>query len=464
MSSKFRVLPAVLVLTFAGIAAAEPAPKPAPAPPAPVQASTAEARKLSDAFVAVAEKVSPAVVQIDVTTRDDNDERLSHMLGIGGDSNTPIHRGMGSGVVFTPDGGILTNNHVIDEALTINVRLKDGRYMPAKLVGRDPATDLAVVKIDAQGLPTAKLADSDASRVGEWVVAIGSPFGLGYSVTSGVLSAKGRGGIGANAIEDYLQTDASINPGNSGGPLCNLDGQVVGINSMIVGRGTGIGFAVPSNIAKRVGEQILKTGRVQRAWIGVGYQDLTPDLATAMKVPAGSGALINSISDGSPAQKSAIKAGDIIASVAGKPVKGGHELIREILAHDVGQQIQLEIVRDGKHYGTNVVLTARPEAAVAPVPAQQAVIPQSGMGLSVRDLTPQQAAQMGLSPKAVAVVTTVQPGSSADRAGIKSGDVVAEADGVADPNSAQIQQQAADGTLLLRMRRGEGAFYAVIRR
>jgi serine protease Do len=170
------------------------------------------------------------------------------------------------------------------------------------------------------------------------------------------------------------------------------------------------------------------------------------------------------ISDGSPAQKSAIKAGDIIASVGGKPVKGGHELIREILAHDVGQQIQLEIVRDGKHYGTNVVLAARPEAAVAAVPAQQALMPQSGMGLAVRDLAPQQAAQMGLSPKAVAVVTTVQPGSAADRAGIKSGDVVAEADGIADPNSAQIQQQAADGSLLLRMRRGDGAFYAVVRR
>lgn len=461
MSSKFRVLPAVLVLMFAGIAAADPPTNP---PPAQAQAATAEARKLSDAFVAVAEKVSPSVVQIDVTTRDDNEERLSRMLGIGGDGNTPIHRGMGSGVVFTPDGGILTNNHVIDEALTINVRLKDGRYLPAKLVGRDPATDLAVVKIDAQGLPVAKLADSDASRVGEWVVAIGSPFGLGYSVTSGVLSAKGRGGIGQNAIEDYLQTDASINPGNSGGPLCNLDGHVVGINSMIVGRGTGIGFAVPSNIAKRVGEQILKTGHVQRAWIGVGYQDLTPELATAMKVPAGAGALINSISDGSPAQKAAIKAGDIIASVGGKPIKGGHELIREILAHDVGQTIQLEIVRDGKHYGTNVVLTARPEAAVAPVPVQQAVVPQSGMGLAVRDLAPQQAAQMGLPSKAVAVVTTVQPGSAADRAGIKSGDVVAEADGVADPNSAQIQQQAADGSLLLRMRRGDGAFYAVVRR
>jgi len=459
MSSK--VLP-LLILTFSGVAAAQQQQTTQP-PPAQVQAAKQEALKLSDAFVSVAEKVSPAVVQIDVTTRDDNEAALSRMLGIG-DANSPIHRGMGSGVLFTADGAILTNNHVIDEALSINVRLKDGRYLPAKLVGRDPSTDLAVVKVDATGLPSAKLADSDAARVGEWVVAIGSPFGLGYTVTTGVLSAKGRGGIGANAIEDYLQTDASINPGNSGGPLCNLDGNVVGINSMIVGRGSGIGFAIPSNIAKRVGEQILKTGRVQRAWIGVGYQDLTPELATLMKVPAGSGALVNSISDNSPAQKAAMKAGDIVAAVAGKPIKSGHDLIREILQHDVGQTIQLEIVRDGKHYGTNVVLTARPEPVVPPVPAQQANLPQSGMGLAVRDLAPQQAAQMGLPSKAVAVVTTVTPGSAADRAGIKSGDIVAEADGVADPNSAQIQQQAADGTLLLRMRRGDGAFYAVVRR
>ena len=176
---------------------------------------------------------------------------------------------MGSGVVFTPDGAILTNNHVVEEALTINVRLRDGRYLPARLVGRDPATDLAVVKVDATGLTPAKFADSDAARVGEWVVAIGSPFGLGYTVTAGVLSAKGRGGLGMNAIEDYLQTDASINPGNSGGPLCNLQGDVLGINTMIVGRGQGIGFAVPSNLAQRVAAQILKTGHVSRAWLGV---------------------------------------------------------------------------------------------------------------------------------------------------------------------------------------------------
>src|SRR5271166_4813449 len=273
------------------------APRPAPPPalsgvpsPAQVQASTAEARRLSEGFVAVAERTSPSVVQVDVTARDEKADAIWQLLGRGG-GDEPVARGTGSGIVFTSDGAILTNNHVVEQALTINVHLRDGRYLPARLVGRDPATDLAVVKVDASGLVPAKFADSDAARVGEWVVAIGSPFGLGYTVTAGVLSAKGRGGIGMNAIEDYLQTDASINPGNSGGPLCNLQGDVLGINTMIVGRGQGIGFAVPSNMAQRVATQILKAGHVSRAWLGLGVQDLSPELAAAMHLSPGAGAL-----------------------------------------------------------------------------------------------------------------------------------------------------------------------------
>jgi len=371
---------------------------------------------------------------------------------------------MGSGVVFTPDGAILTNNHVIENALTINVHLRDGRFLPARLIGRDPATDLAVIKVDAQGLVAARFADSDAAKVGEWAIAIGSPYGLGYTVTTGVLSAKGRGGLGMNAIEDYLQTDASINPGNSGGPLCNLDGQVVGINTMIVGRGTGIGFAVPSNIARRAAEQILRVGHVERAWIGVGIQDLSPDLASAMKLDPRSGALVNSVTDQGPASKAQIKPGDVIAAVGGKPVHDTRELSREVLAHDVGQQVSLEVVRDGKHYGSNVTLVARPEPPVPPVPAQQANVPQVGFGLAVRDLAPSQAQALGLGNRSVAVVTTVSPGSSADRAGVKQGDVVAQVDGKDDPTSADVQAAAADNVIVLRLKRGESQFYAAVRK
>ena len=436
------------------------------APPpsaAQVQASQAEAKRLSDAFVNVAEKASPSVVQIDVTARDESADQTLRWLGRGG-TDSPVARGTGSGVVFTPDGAILTNNHVVDEALTMNVHLRDGRFLPARLIGRDPATDLAVIKVDAAGLVAARFADSEAVRVGEWVVAIGSPFGLGYTVTTGVLSAKGRGGLGVNAIEDYLQTDASINPGNSGGPLCTLDGSVVGINTMIVGRGSGIGFAVPSNLARRAAEQILKTGHVERAWIGAGVQDLTPDIAQVVKLDPRAGALINAITDGGPAQKAQLHPGDVIASVAGHPVHDGRDLIREILNHDVGQVVQLEVVRAGQHYATMVTLAARPEAPVPPLPVQQQNVPQTGLGLGVRDLSPQQSAQLGLPAKTLPIVSTVIPGSAADRSGLRVGDVIVEADGIVDPTSTQLQQAAADGQLLLRLRRRDSAFYAALKK
>ena len=442
---------------------AKPAAQAAPPSAAQVQASKAEASRISDAIVSVADKVSPSVVQIDVTARDEGSDKIQRWLGQSGD--TPIARAIGSGVIYTPDGAILTNNHVVDEALSINVHLRDGRYLPAKLVGRDPATDLAVIKVDATGLTAAKFADTDRLKVGQWVVAIGSPFGLDYTVTSGVLSAKGRGGLGMNAVEDYLQTDASINPGNSGGPLCDLDGAVVGINEMIArGAGSNIGFAIPSNLARHVADQIMKTGHVERAWIGVGIQDLTPDLASAMKMDPSAGVLVNNVVPNGPAAKAQIHAGDIIASVGGKPVHASHELQREIMAHDVGQNVQLEIVRAGKHYGTNVALLARPGQAPPPLPVQQQGVPQSGLGLSVKDLSPQQSQQLGLPARPLPLVTAVVPGSAADRAGLKGGDVIIEVDSIQDPTSLQVQQQAADGQILLRLRRGDSAFYAALKK
>jgi serine protease Do len=413
-----------LVLGVNAVAsAAPPSPSPALTPtptPGQIQASQVEARKLSDAFVSVADRVSPSVVQIDVTSRDETSDHLLRWFG-SSNADSPIARAMGSGVVFTADGVILTNNHVVDEALSINVHLRDGRFLPARLVGRDPATDLAVIKVEASGLIAARFADSDAARVGEWAVAIGSPFGLGYTVTSGVLSAKGRGGLGMNAIEDYLQTDASINPGNSGGPLCDLDGKVIGINTMVVGKASGIGFAVPSNMARRVADQLLKSGKVDRAWIGIGIQDMVPDLASAMKLDPRAGALVNSVVEGGPAFKANVRPGDVIAAVGGKQVHDGRDLTREVLNHDVGQTVPLEILRDGKRYGSQVVLTSKPGQEVAPVPAQQQGVPQPGLGFSVRDLPAQQATQLGLPPKVLAIISTIGPGSSADRAGLRLG-------------------------------------------
>jgi serine protease Do len=437
-------------------------PTPSNTNPAHIQAAQSEARKLSDAFVAVAEKVGSSVVQIEVTARDESSDPASQFFRRNGD--TPIARGLGSGVIFTTDGAIVTNNHVIDNALTINVRLRDGRYLPAKLVGRDPATDLAVIKIDAQNLTAAKFADSDQARVGEWVVAIGSPFGFTYSVTAGVLSAKGRSGLGMNAIEDYLQTDASINQGNSGGPLCDLDGRVLGINSMILGKGQGIGFALPSNMVRRVAEQLVKNGHVVRAWIGVGIQDITPELGAALKVDPHAGALVNQVSDGGPGAHANLKPGDVIASVGGKPVHDSHELIREVMSHEVGDNVALEIVREGKHYGAQATLTARPEPAAQALPVQQQNVPQSGLGFSVRELPPDQARELNMPQKSLPIVTTVVPGSPADRAGIKVGDVIVEADGKVEPNPRELQDAAKDGQVVLRLRRRDQAFYAALKR
>jgi serine protease Do len=450
-----HVLPSMLVLvglssaTSVATAQAPRAPQPA-RPAAQSVPSVAQIRGLGDAFVDVAEKTSPAVVQIDVTVGNPD---ASATRWFRADATT---RGMGSGVIFSSDGAILTNNHVIEDALTINVRLKDGRTLPARVAGRDPATDLAVLRVDAKNLSAASFADSDVARVGEWVVAIGSPFGLGHTVTTGVLSAKGRGGVGMNAIEDYLQTDASINPGNSGGPLVNLDGQVLGINTMIVSKGQGIGLAVPSNIARRVAAQILKTGHVTRAWIGIGIQDLTPQLAAEIPAAPTSGALVNTVMPDGPAQKAHLEAGDVITRVGPRNVADAQDVIREIFLHDVGESLAMEVIRGGKRYQTKVMLESRREALPPALPVERAHTSPQGLGLALRDVSEEGGATL-------AQIVGVTADSPADRAGLKRGDVVLEADFAHLPKSADVQKAAQDGRLLLRVRRDKSTFYAAVR-
>jgi serine protease Do len=429
----------------------------------PHSESQAEARRLSDAFVAVAEKVSSSVVQIEVTVREAEPAATRWYRGSPSSGEMPVQRGVGSGVVFNKDGAILTNDHVVEDALSISVRLRDGRILPARLMGRDPSTDLALIHVDAKDLSPATFADSDATRVGEWVLAIGSPFGLGYTVTTGVVSAKGRGAVGVNSVEDYLQTDASINPGNSGGPLVNLDGRVLGINTMIVGRGQGIGFAVPANLARRAAEQLAKTGRVRRAWLGVGIQDVTPELAPELGVETGAGALVNSVSPEGPGAHARLRTGDVVAALDGKRVHDAQELIRELYTRDVGQSVHLEVVRGGRHYETKADLSPRPEAPLAPVPVQQDPQRAPGLGLTLRDLSAESAVQLGLTPRPVAQVIQVLPGSPADRAGLRPGDVIVEAEGLNEPTAAQITQAGRDGHMLLRVRRRNATFYAAVR-
>ncbi len=443
-------LAAALCLLGAPLAAAEPAPKPAAARPAPTSAG--DARRLGDAFHAVVERLAPSVVQIDVATRDPNP--VTGWLRGGGEA---FQRATGSGVVLSADGAVLTNNHVIEQALSINVRLADGRIVPAKLAGRDPATDLAVLRVEAKGLQPAAFADGDALRVGEWVLAIGSPFGLSRTVTAGVVSATGRGSLGANEVEDYVQTDAGINPGNSGGPLVDLEGRVVGINTMVVGRGSGIGFAVPSAMARRVAEQLLAKGRVERAWLGVGVQDVTPDLARALNVQPGAGALLNHVAAEGPGARGNLRAGDVVLTVNARPLKQAQDFIREVLRHDAGATVPLEVWRAGKRYATSVTLAARNEPAPPPIPAQLEAPRGPGLGLSLRDATAP-VGQPGCQ------ITSVSVGSVADRAGVRAGDLVVEADGAPNPNAAAVQHAAADGRLLLRVKRRDAFFYLALHR
>ena len=316
-----------------------------------------------DEIVAVVERSAPSVVQVDVTARDDGPGTLPRFLKRPGGEEAIAHA-MSSGVVFTADGAILTNNHVVEKALTINVRFRDGRSLPARLVGRDRPTDLAVVKVDATNLTPARFADSDAARVGEWVAAVGSPFGTGYTVTAGVLSAKGRGGLGMNAIEDYLQTDASINPDNFGGPLCNLQGEVLGINTTVIGRDHGIGFAVPSSTVQWVATKILKTGRVSRAWLGVAVTGVTSEVAKAMKLPPGTGVFVEDVTREGPASRAHLRIGDVITAVDGHPVHDGQDLVRAMIAHEVGQVVEMEVVRAGQLYTATATFAECPDQAI----------------------------------------------------------------------------------------------------
>jgi Do/DeqQ family serine protease len=444
-----------------------------PPPIGPLPPEVVDAARVGEGIATVAERVSPVVVSIRVEQQVDRRSQFGGGMpfpfgGGGGDGqgDSGVARGAGSGVVISPDGYILTNNHVVENASRIEVHMQDGRTFRGQVVGTDPATDLAVIRIAGRSLPSATFADSSRARVGEWVVAIGSPFGLDYTVTAGVLSATGRGGLGVNEIEDYLQTDASINPGNSGGPLVNLRGEVLGINTMIVGRGTGIGFAIPSDLASNVATQLIQTGVVRRAWIGVGFQELTPELAAQFGTQTRTGALISNVVGTGPAARAGLQAGDIVVSVDSRPVREGRDLLRAVLRQPIGSRVQVGLLRRGRQQTVTLVTTERPDANPGrrtPRPAQPQPQP-SGWGMQIQPLTPQIRQQIGYSGNGAVVVSGVADGSIADRAGIQPGDVIVEADRNAVTTPQQVLQALSDGTALLRVMRRDGSFYAVVAR
>jgi serine protease Do len=375
--------------------------------------------------------------------------------------------GLGSGVIVSPDGYILTNNHVAGHADEIRVRLLDKREFTAKVVGKDPKTDLALIKIDTkQPLPVAPLGQSGSAEVGDWVVAIGSPFGFTSTVTAGIISAKGRA-LGGN-YDDFIQTDASINPGNSGGPLFNTKGQVIGINTAIyssTGSNAGIGFAIPIDIAKQVMEQLKEHGKVVRGWLGVEIQEVTPDLAQSFNLPEPEGALVANVEKEGPALKAGILRGDIIIKFNGMPVQDEHQLPELVARTPIGKSVPVEVIRNGKHMTIQVKVAELKEEELASAKSEE---PGSNWGLQVQSVTPEIANQLNLNSTKGVVVRGVQPDSPAADAGVQQGDVVLEVNHskvntVDDFLSAAKQAKKDKKSALLLVQRGNATMYTVIK-
>jgi serine protease Do len=393
---------------------------------------------LSRTFVSVAKQVKPAVVSIDVVEKTKRSSSMRLPEGfpqIPGfpSPNTPRRRqGTGSGVIISPDGYIVTNNHVVGEADQITVKLADGReFKNAKRVGTDPETDIAVVKIDAQNLPFAKLGNSDALEQGEWVIALGSPFGLQHTMTAGIVSALGRDlGAGAGQFTDFIQTDAAINPGNSGGPLINMQGEVIGINTLIFsqsGSNSGVGFAIPANLANKVYAQLVKTGRVTRGYLGVMLQPVTPAIARTIGYEKAEGALVGDLArNDSPAAKAGLRSGDVIVEFDGKPVKSPKTLTEMVADTPVGKAIRLKYLREGRPETATVTLGERPAttdvAGGEETPEEQ----EDGgrLGISMNEVTPELARQMKLKVASGVVIQNVDADGPASEAGLQRGDVI----------------------------------------
>ncbi len=390
------------------------------------------AKQLSKEFSELAAAVGPAVVNI-ATVR-------IIQSGPGGMPGHPLEelfgprfnfprgelrqQGLGSGVVASEDGYVLTNNHVVADASELKVRLTDGRELFAELVGGDPETDIAVLRLKGNSFATAKLGDSDKMEVGNLVLAIGSPFGLDRTVTAGIISAIGRANVGITEYEDFLQTDAAINPGNSGGPIVNMDGEVVGISTAIFSRSggsMGVGFAIPINVAKGVMDSLIKEGRVRRGWLGVSIQDITPDLADALKAGTDKGALVAGVIENTPAEKAGFKNGDIITEINEQAVEDATALRNMIAALRPNDEVSFKTIRDGKEQTIKVIIGERPSAA-RPQPASV----QSQLGFEVRELSDELRERFEVQGDQGVLVVGVNQGSNAYTAGIRPGAIILE--------------------------------------
>jgi serine protease Do len=490
---RIRLTALAVVLGAAGLAyAATPASVPSAKIEIKRDAAVVDRTKSEpSSYAPVVKRVAPSVVKITTETRARRAARNGPGQEFPGFDN-PMFReffggrmpemprtpqgGLGSGVIISADGYIATNNHVIQGADRVTVALDDGRELSAKVVGRDPQTDIAVIKVDATGLPAITFADSGKTEVGDRAIAIGNPFGIGETVTTGIISAKGRRpGLGL-AYEDFIQTDAAINPGNSGGALVDLDGRLIGINTAILSRSggfQGVGLAVPSNLVAHVADSLVKRGKVVRGFLGVTAQDITPGLAESLRVPARAGALVADVQPGSPAEKAGLASGDIITAVDGQKVEDANRLTFAVGAIAPGTEVELRILRDGKESTLKATTAERPRSARAgrfeEDPADT-MLPggDEGVltGVAVGDIDRDARRAMNLPSRlSGALVTEVDPESAAARAGVRPGDVILEINRqpVADAEEAVRLSREAEGrkTLLKLWSRGSTVFVVV---
>jgi len=434
------------------------------------------------------EKATPAVVNINTSSkvRIQNNPLLDdpffrHFFDIPEQPRERTTQSLGSGVIVDAKKGyILTNNHVIDKADEIRVTLRDGRSFQAKLVGTDPETDVAVIQIDAERLTAVQLADSDRLRVGDFAVAIGNPFGLGQTVTSGIISALGRSGLGIEGYEDFIQTDASINPGNSGGPLINLNGEIIAVNTAIFSRSggnMGIGFAIPINMARSVMTSLIEKGRVVRGFLGVIIQDVTQELADAMNVEVNAGVLISSVGKDTPAGKAGIREGDIVTHFNKRRVRSSNALRNTVAGVLPGKEVPVRLIREGKTMDVTVTLVEQPDDMQAAIRegkegkgenGTEKVSPEDALGLELQPLTPDLASRLGYRGLSGVVVTDVAQGSPAFEAGLREGALIEAVNRVPVANikafRAQLAKVASGKSILLLARLNESKRFIVIKK
>ena len=436
--------------------------------------ASASAQSLQSSYADLVSKVSPAVVTIRSTERTRaaqqfpfmDDPRFREFFGDRMPQQQPRQvQGVGSGVIVNPDGYILTNHHVVDGALEIKVELTDNRTFTARLVGSDPPSDLAVLKVDARNLPAISMGDSDKVRVGDAVLAVGNPLGIGQTVTSGIVSAKGRTtGISDGSFEDFLQTDAAINRGNSGGALVNTSGELIGINSQIMsptGGNIGIGFAIPSNMVRAVMDQLVKTGKVRRGMLGVTIQSIDADLASSLNLPAARGAIVTSVSKGGPAESSGIRRGDVITTINKQPIIDSNSLRNLVASLPPGTNVEVTAQRNGRDQSFTVALAELPDRERPESEEESSSTRGTGnekFGLTLQPLTAEMAERNGLdADDRGLLVTKVDPAGSAANAGIRQGDLIQEVNRqpvqTAAQFSAAIVQSGAKPALVLVKRR-----------